>query len=186
MIYRITMKLNIRHRMILKTAITVASVVAVVLTSMVIGGVVVIGQILESDPSIRNEIRQWLEKGIGEDSGRNLQEERSSSASTLSTMEAGTVISIVGNSGSNSYNPNLIEFKVGDILSWRNDDSSPHTVTSSSSSSSSSGNNNITTFDSGVLMRGETFSFTFDMEGKYPYFCTLHPNMVGTVVVIAT
>ena len=176
------MKLNIRHRMILQTAIIVASVIAVVLTSMVIGGVVVIGQILESDPSIRNEIRQWLEKGIGEDSGRNLQKERSSSASTLSTMEAGTVISIVGNSGSNSYNPNLIEFKVGDILSWRNDDSSPHTVTSSSSS----GNNNITTFDSGVLMRDETFSFTFDMEGKYPYFCTLHPNMVGTVVVIAT
>jgi len=181
-IYRISMKLNIRHRMILQTAIIVASVIAVVLTSMVIGGVVVIGQILESDPSIRNEIRQWLEKGIGEDSGRNLQEERSSSELPLSTMEAGTVISKVGNSGSNSYNPNLIEFKVGDILSWRNDDSSPHTVTSSSSS----GNNNITTFDSGVLMRDETFSFTFDMEGKYPYFCTLHPNMVGTVVVIAT
>jgi plastocyanin len=177
------MKLNIRHRMILKTAITLASVVAVVvLTSMVIGGVVVIGQFLESDPNIRNEIRQWLERGIGEDSGRNLQEERSSSASPLSIMEAGTVISIAGNSGSNSYNPNLIESKVGDILSWRNDDSSPHTVTSSSSSD----NNSITTFDSGVLMRGETFSFTFDMEGEYSYFCTLHPNMVGTVVVIAT
>jgi len=180
------MKLNIRHRMILKTAITVASVVAVVLTSMVIGGVIVIGQILESDPNIRNEIHQWLERGIGEDSGRNLQEERSSSsASPLSTMEAGTVISIVGNSGRNSYNPNLIESKVGDILSWRNDDSSPHTVTSSSSSASSD-NNSITTFDSGVLMRGETFSFTFDMEGEYSYFCTLHPNMVGTVMVIAT
>lgn len=181
------MKLNIRHRMILKTAITVASVVAVVLTSMVIGGVVVIGQILESDPNIRNEIRQWLERGIGEDSGRDLQEERSSSsASPLSTMEAGTVISIVGNSGRNSYNPNLIESKVGDILSWRNDDSSPHTVTSSSLSSASSDNNSITTFDSGVLMRGETFSFTFDMEGEYSYFCTLHPNMIGTVMVIAT
>lgn len=91
-------------------------------------------------------------------------------------MEAGTVISIVGNSESNSYNPNLIEIKVGDTLTWRNDDSSPHTVTSSND------NSDIITFDSGVLMRGETFSFTFDMEGEYPYFCTLHPNMVGTVV----
>jgi plastocyanin len=172
---------KIRHRMILKTAIiVVASVVALVLTSIVIGGVVVIGQILESDPNIRNEIRQWLERGIGEDSGRNLQEESSSSASPLSTMEDGTVISIVGNSGSNSYNPNLIEIKVGDTLTWKNDDSSPHTVTSSSD------NNNIITFDSGVLMRGETFSFTFDMEVEYPYFCTLHPNMIGTVVVIGT
>ena len=181
MIYRITMKLSIRHRMILKTAIIVASVVAVVLTSMVIGGVVVIGQILKSDPNIRNEIRQWLERGIGEDSGRNLQEERSSSASQLFTMEAGTVINIVGNSGSNSYSPNLVEIKVGDTLNWRNDDSSPHTVTSSSSD-----NNIIATFDSGILMRGEKFSFTFDRAGEYQYFCTLHPNMVGTVVVIAT
>ena len=169
--------------MILKTAIIVASVVAVVLTSMVIGGVVVIGQILESDPNIRNEIRQWLERGISEDSGRNLQEERSSSASPLSTMEAGTVISIVGNSGSNSYNPNPIEIKVGETVTWINNDSSPHTVTSSSSSND---DDSSITFDSGVLRRGETFSFTFDMEGEYPYFCTLHPNMVGTVVVIAS
>jgi plastocyanin len=150
---------------------------------MAVGGVVIIGQILESDPNIRNEIREWLEGGIVEDSGRNLQEERSSSASPLSTMEDETVISIVGNSGSNSYIPNLIEIKVGDTLTWRNDDSFPHAVTSSSSSSD---NNSITTFDSGVLMGGETLSFTFDMEGEYPYFCTLHPNMVGTVVVIAT
>jgi plastocyanin len=173
---------KIRHKMILKTAIMVASGVTLVVTSMAVGGVVIIGQILESDPNIRNEIRKWLEGGIVEDSGRNLQEERSSSASPLSTMEDETVISIVGNSGSNSYNPNLIEIKVGDTLTWRNDDSSPHTVTFSSSSSDI---NNITIFDSGVLMRGETFSFTFDMEGEYRYFCTLHPNMVGTVVVIA-
>jgi plastocyanin len=93
----------------------------------------------------------------------------------LPITEEGRVVSIVGNSGTNSYNPNLIEIKVGDTVTWINDDSSPHTVTSSS---------NDRTFDSDVLKRGETFSFTFDKEGQFPYFCTLHPNMVGTVVVL--
>jgi plastocyanin len=97
-------------------------------------------------------------------------------------MEEGKAVSIVGNSAGNSYNPNLIEIKVGDTVTWINSDSSPHTVTSSSSSSSSSSSND-SNFDSGVLRTGEAFSFTFDKEGQYSYFCTLHPSMVGTVVV---
>src|SRR5829696_1530859 len=84
-----------------------------------------------------------------------------------------------GESGQNSYNPNPIEIKVGDTMTWINSDSSPHTVTSSS-------NDGSITFDSDVLRRGETFSFTFDKEGQYPYSCTLHPSMVGTVVVTAS
>jgi nitrite reductase (NO-forming) len=31
--------------------------------------------------------------------------------------------------------------------------------------------------------KGQSFSFTFDKAGEYPYFCEPHPNMVGTVVV---
>jgi amicyanin len=123
---------------------------------------------LENDPNIRNEIRQWLVGGSEGDS-----QERSS----LPIMEEGKAVSIVGNSGGNSYNPNLIEIKVGDTVTWINNDSSPHTVTTSSSSS------NDSNFDSAVLRSGEAFSFTFDKEGQYSYFCTLHPSMVGTVVV---
>ena len=174
--------------MILKTVIIVISVATIVLTSMVTAGVIIVGQVLENDPNIRNEIRQWLEAG-GENSGQNSQEERSSSSSSSSSspppIEEGNVaVSIVGNSGSSSYNPNPIEIKVGDTVTWINNDSSPHTVTSSSSSSND--DSSSITFDSGVLRRGETLSFTFDLEGEYPYFCTLHPNMVGTVVVIAS
>jgi plastocyanin len=163
--------------MILKIAVIVLSVVAIVLTSIIIGGVIIIGQVLENDPSIRSEIRQWLGAGGGE-SGQNSQEEISSS-SPPPAMEEGIIVSIVGNSGRNSYNPNPIEIKVGDTMTWINSDSSPHTVTSSS-------NDGSITFDSDVLRRGETFSFTFDKEGQYPYLCTLHPSMVGTVVVTAS
>ena len=163
--------------MILKIAVIVLSVVAIVLASIIIGGVIIIGQVLENDPNIRSEIRQWLGAGGG-DSVQNSQEEISSS-SPPPAMEEGIIVSIVGNSGRNSYNLNPIEIKVGDTVTWINNDSSPHTVTSSSDEGS------IITFDSDVLRKGETFSFTFDQEGQYPYLCTLHPSMIGTVVVSA-
>jgi plastocyanin len=156
--------------MVLKAVIIAASIVVIVLTTVIIGGVIIVGQVLENDPNIRDEIGQWLGEGSEQDS-----QERSSSASSLPITEEGMIVSIVGNSGSNSYNPNPIEIKVGDTVTWINNDSSPHTVTSSSNNSN---------FDSNVLRRGETFSFTFDREGEYPYFCTLHPSMVGTVVVV--
>jgi plastocyanin len=158
--------------MVLKAVIIAVSIVAIVLTAVIIGAVIIVGQVLANDPNIRNEIGQSLGGG----SEQNSQEERSSSSS-LPITEEGNVVSIVGNSGSNSYNPNPIEIKVGDTVTWINDDSSPHTVTSLNDSS---------TFDSDVLRRGETFSFTFDKEGEYPYFCTLHPRMVGTVIVTAS
>src|ERR671910_2008623 len=155
--------------MIFKTVIIVVSIVAIVLASVIIGGVIVVGQVLENDPNIRNEIRQWLGGGSEQSSQKR--------SSSLPVMEEGIFVSIAGNSGSNSYNPNRIEINVGDTVTWINNDSSPHTVTSSSSSKDSN-------FDSDVLRRGETFSFTFDREGEYPYFCTLHPSMVGTIVVL--
>jgi plastocyanin len=164
--------------MILKIAVVVLSVVAIVLASIIIGSVIIIGQVRENDPNIRSEIRQWLGARGGGDSGQNSQEEISSS-SALPAMQEGITVSIVGNSGRNSYNPNPIEIKVGDTVTWINNDSSPHTVTSSS-------NDGSITFDSDVLRRGEMFSFTFDKEGQYPYLCTLHPSMVGTVVVSAS
>jgi plastocyanin len=160
--------------MILKIAVIVLSVVAIVLASIIIGSVIIIGQVLENDPNIRSEIRQWLGAGGGGESGQNSQEEISSS-SALHAMQEGITVSIVGNSGRNSYNPNPIEIKVGDTVTWINNDSSPHTVTSSS-------NDGSITFDSDVLRRGEMFSFTFDKEGQYPYLCTLHPSMVVRVV----
>lgn len=156
--------------MVLKAVIIVVSILAIILTSLLVGGTIVVVQILENDPYIRNEIRQWL--GAGEESVQDPQEEISS----LPVTEEGKVVSIVGNSGGNSYKPNPIEIKVGDTVTWINNDSSLHTATSTSSNDSN--------LDSKVLRRGETFSFTFDKEGQYPYFCTLHPNMVGSVAVL--
>ena len=38
-------------------------------------------------------------------------------------------------------------------------------------------------FDSGNILGGKNFGFTFAAEGVYPYHCTIHPSMVGTIVL---
>jgi plastocyanin len=38
-------------------------------------------------------------------------------------------------------------------------------------------------FDSGIMQTGQTFSYTFNNPGTFEYYCTLHPSMVGEIVV---
>jgi plastocyanin len=83
-----------------------------------------------------------------------------------------TVVKIVANAGSNSFSSNPVKVKVGEIVTWINDDSGRHTVTSKDG-----------VFDSGMMGKGQSFSFTFDKAGEYSYHCEPHPSMVGTVVV---
>jgi plastocyanin len=62
----------------------------------------------------------------------------------------------------------------GTTVVWTNRDEAPHTVTSGDH-----------TLNSKALDTGDSFSFTFARRGDYPYFCTLHPRMVGVVHVVA-
>ncbi len=85
----------------------------------------------------------------------------------------------------NAYSPNPVEVTVGQTVVWTNDDSAFHTVTSGLIGAADAGQ----IFDSGLagpnalISKGKTFEHTFDTAGEYPYFCTLHPAMVGTVMV---
>ncbi len=94
--------------------------------------------------------------------------------------EGGTGVSIVPGSSSlttDAYAPNPIQVGVGDMVTWTNDDSQPHTATSGEAVTPDG------RFDSGIMAPAATFDFTFTEAGEYPYFCLLHPNMVGTVSV---
>ena len=91
---------------------------------------------------------------------------------TTSIPGNSTVVKIVANAGSNSFSPNPVELKVGETMTWINDDFGRHSVTSKDG-----------VFDSGMIGEGQSFSHTFDKAGEYPYFCGPHPNMVGKVVV---
>ncbi|HEV2107516.1 MAG TPA: ferritin-like domain-containing protein [Thermomicrobiales bacterium] len=70
------------------------------------------------------------------------------------------------------YRPEMVEVAVGGTVTWTNQEVIVHTATADEGS-----------FDSGDLSKGDTFSFTFDEPGEYPYFCEYHDNMHGVVVV---
>src|ERR671919_1683021 len=92
----------------------------------------------------------------------------------------GTSVSIVPGSSSlttDAYQPNPVQVAVGDTVTWTNDDAQPHTATSGQNATPDG------TFDSSIMAPGATFEHTFTEAGEYPYFCLLHPNMVGTVSV---
>lgn len=143
--------------------------VAMVISSIIIAGAIAAAQVLGGGFDIPDDIGQQPRGGGGSGQGSQQQQQGSSPAAVN-----GTKVSIIDNSKSNSYSPNPVEIKAGETITWVNDDSAVHTATS-----------NDGTFDSDVLRRGQTFSFTFDKAGEYPYFCAIHPNMIGTVVVVA-
>jgi len=77
------------------------------------------------------------------------------------------------------FDPLILNVPVGTTVTWRNLDSTLHTVTSGSAESEKSG----TIFDSSYLTGGKTFQHTFSNAGTFDYFCTLHPYMKGQIVV---
>jgi plastocyanin len=93
---------------------------------------------------------------------------------------ATTSVSIVPGSSAlttNAFSPNPIQVSTGATVTWTNDDAQPHTATSGENATPDG------RFDSSIMAPGATFEHTFTEAGEYPYFCLLHPNMVGTVSV---
>jgi plastocyanin len=70
------------------------------------------------------------------------------------------------------FQPTTITVKAGATLTWVNRDEEPHTVTSETG-----------LFRSGAMDTNETFAFKFDKPGTYHFLCSIHPQMVGTIVV---
>ncbi|HYY85709.1 MAG TPA: plastocyanin/azurin family copper-binding protein [Nitrososphaeraceae archaeon] len=77
------------------------------------------------------------------------------------------------------FDPVILNVPVGATVTWKNLDSTLHTVTSGSAESGKPG----TIFDSSYLIGGKTFQHTFSTAGTFDYFCTLHPYMKGQVIV---
>lgn len=78
---------------------------------------------------------------------------------------------------SNRFDPQDLTFPAGTTVIWTNQGFLPHTVTADDGA-----------FDSGTLNPGDTFQFTFDQPGTYPYHCRFHGGsggvgMSGTITV---
>ena len=101
-------------------------------------------------------------------------------ATSTGTAGGPTSVSIAPGSSSlttDAYQPNPVQVSTGATVTWTNNDAQPHTATSGENATPDG------TFDSGILAPAATFEHTFTAAGEYPYFCMLHPNMVGTVSV---
>jgi plastocyanin len=68
--------------------------------------------------------------------------------------------------------PTQLTVKAGSTVTWTNKDEEPHAVVSDTG-----------LFKSGGMDTNESFSYKFDKPGTYHFACSIHPRMVGTIVV---
>jgi plastocyanin len=73
-----------------------------------------------------------------------------------------------------AYEPDPVTIEEGGKVIWKNRDAAPHTATAEDGS-----------FDTGTIEEGKLKSETFKEPGTYAYICSIHPQMHGTVEVVA-
>ena len=74
-----------------------------------------------------------------------------------------------------AYDPDPVVIEEGGKVTWVNRDSAPHTATADDGS-----------FDTGTITTDKLKSESFKQPGTYTYFCEIHPDMHGTVEVVAS
>jgi len=72
-----------------------------------------------------------------------------------------------------AFDPAEVTVKVGDTVTWTNNDTVGHDVTGDDFQSG----------DAGGMGNGDTFEHTFEEAGTFDYVCSVHPGMDGTVAV---
>jgi plastocyanin len=72
-----------------------------------------------------------------------------------------------------AFNPQTITVKSGEKITWINRDEEPHTVVSVEKQFKKSS----------ALDTDQTYTIVAGVPGTYSYFCSVHPKMIGTIVV---
>jgi plastocyanin len=78
-----------------------------------------------------------------------------------------------------AYQPNPAYIQPGQTIIWTNNDNFIHTVTQKPFTLDIE----TSRFDSGIFNKGQSFVHSFNEEGRYDYYCTIHPWMVGQIFV---
>ena len=79
----------------------------------------------------------------------------------------------------NCFVATVTRIDVGATVTFVNEDDAAHMVTGASYAWGMGSAESV----EGELFKGDTFAQEFDESGVYPYFCILHPSMVGAIVV---
>jgi plastocyanin len=98
--------------------------------------------------------------------GSNTANPPSSGTTTVDTPAAGATVIEKGF----AFEPATLEVKVGDTVTFKNEDSAPHNVS-------------IDGKELGSQDPGASVTWTAEKAGTFPYTCTIHPSMNGTIVV---
>ena len=97
---------------------------------------------------------------------------------SFSQQEPSSVIITLGAADEGNFEPftpRALNVMPGSIVSWTNEDATPHTVTAEGTGAP--------LFDSGPISPGDTFDNIFDIPGEFGYHCSIHPWMTGRVMV---
>jgi plastocyanin len=99
---------------------------------------------------------------------------------TTATGPAITIPAGAATPGNPAYVPADLSVKKGETVTVVNDDNAPHTATSGNGPEDAG-----QVFDTSLIMVGAsgTIDTTAIKAGEYPYFCTVHPFMKGTLTV---
>jgi plastocyanin len=97
----------------------------------------------------------------------------SSSSSTPAASSSSSGGGVAIKMANIAFDPKAVTVKVGQKITWTNDDSTNHNVTADSGAD----------FKSKDFGKGATFDFTADKAGTIKYECTLHPGMTATITV---
>lgn len=94
-----------------------------------------------------------------------------SAASAPCTDSTGTTVVAVGVANNAWQQP--INAKVGDVITWTNGDTVPHKVALDDGSCAMSDN----------IPGGGSKSLVFSVAGTFPFHCSVHPSMKGTITI---
>jgi plastocyanin len=109
--------------------------------------------------------------GCGSSNSSSTSSGSSSSASTGAASSSGGGVTI--KMQNIAFDPKAVTVKVGQKITWTNDDSTDHNVTADSGAD----------FKSDNFGKDGTFEFTPDKAGTIKYECTIHPGMTATLTV---
>jgi plastocyanin len=90
------------------------------------------------------------------------------SASAGGSAASGSAVAIANF----AFDPKDLTVKVGDTVTWTNNDSTDHTVALDDGSSTSPN-----------IPQGGTYQMTFSKAGTVAYHCSIHPSMTATITV---
>jgi plastocyanin len=87
------------------------------------------------------------------------------------------------------FSPDTLEIPRGATVVWQNQGIYPQTVTYNPGKMKLNSTKNlpqgVEPWDSGTLYPGQTWSYTFEVPGSYPYFSQIdeEPDLIGLVIV---